>query len=119
VMFVSAGSEIHRFSPNGDIDVVHHSELGPVTQLAVGPGDDLYFLQPDTAQVRVLVKAGDAPAVSGWASSGAATGTVITVALMVLAGGGIVLARVHAHRRRRRTTVRWRRRCRRASGPRT
>lgn len=93
-MFVSAGSEIHRFSPNGDIEVVHRGVHGPVTQLAVGPGDDLYFLQPDTAQVRVLVKVADAPAVSGGASSGVSAGTVA----LVLVGGGIVLARVRANR---------------------
>jgi hypothetical protein len=27
-----------------------------VTELAVGPDDDLYFVEPDTDQVRVLVK---------------------------------------------------------------
>ncbi|MBB4905930.1 NHL domain-containing protein [Actinophytocola algeriensis] len=99
VMFVSAGSEIHRFSPDGETEVVHRGEHGPVTQLAIGPGGDLYFLQPDTAQVRVLVRAADAPAISGGAPSGISAGTVVTVALVVLVGGGIVLARVRAHRR--------------------
>jgi hypothetical protein len=98
-MFVSAGSQIHRFSPDGGVEVVHRGEHGPVTQLAVGPGGDLYFLQPDTAQVRVLVKAADAPAVAGTSSWGFPTGTVVAVALMVLVGGGIALARVRAHRR--------------------
>ncbi|GAB1511267.1 NHL domain-containing protein [Actinophytocola sp. KF-1] len=99
VMFVSAGPEIHRFSPDGTAEVVHRGEHGPVTQLDVGPGGDLYFLQPDTAQVLVLVKAADAPAVAGSASTAVEVGAVVAVALFVLVGGGIAVARVRARRR--------------------
>ncbi len=100
VMFVSAGPEIRRFSPNGDIATVHRGEDGPVTQLAVGPGGDLYFLQPDTRQVRVLVKAADAPA-SGESGPGA-IGTISPVALgavLLLMSAGLVVVGVRRHRR--------------------
>ncbi len=99
VMFVSAGPEIHRFSPDGEAEVVHRGEHGPVTQLDVGPGGDLYFLQPDTAQVRVLVKAAAAPALPGPASPPIEPGAVVAVVLFVLVGGGIAIARVRAYRR--------------------
>ena len=93
-MFVSAGREIRRFSPNGDIATVYRGDKGPVTELDVGPGDDLYFLQPDTDQVRVLVKAADAPALPDPGSAGSVTlGIVICGAIVVLIGAGVLVMR--------------------------
>jgi len=103
VMFVSAGREIRRFSPNGDIATVYRSDDSSVTQLAVGPGDDLYFLQPDTEQVRVLVKAAKAPGQSNagsWRPS--APGPVVIGAVILLLSAGLVVIGV---RRRRQSVV--------------
>lgn len=97
-MFVSVGTEIHRFSPNGDTAVVHRGDKGPVTQLAVGPGDDLYFLQPESRQVRVLVRPVAAPEVSTGTAS-VPTGWIVFVVLVAGVGAGIfVMARRAARR---------------------
>ncbi|MGB3438648.1 MAG: hypothetical protein WBA97_07820 [Actinophytocola sp.] len=104
VMFVSAGREIRRFSPNGDITTVHRSDHGSVTELVVGPGDDLYFLQPDNDQVRVLVKAADAPELPAPGPSGSVTlGIVICGAFVVLIGTGVFVMRARRSASRRAT----------------
>lgn len=93
VMFVSAGREIRRFSPNGDIATVHRSADSVVTQLVTGPGGDLYFLQPDTNQVRVLVRAAAAPPLPDAGPSSSATlGWVVFGAIVVVVGGGAFLS---------------------------
>ena len=91
-MFVSAGRQIHRFSPDGTDTIVHQSDKSAVTQLAVGPGDDLYFLEEDTRQVRVLVKAAQAPEESGLPISAATV--VVSSMLVVLAGAFVLVWRV-------------------------
>ncbi len=70
-MFVSTGREIRRFSSDGASAVVYQSDKSSVTTLDVGPNDDLYFLAEGAKQVRVLVKAAQAPELSsgGWSTS--------------------------------------------------
>jgi hypothetical protein len=93
-MFASTGREIRRFSADGASTVVYQSAKSGVTELAVGPGDDLYFLEPDTDQVRVLVKAAQAPELSG---PGSSTSTTLLVsiggAILVLAGSVLIVRR--------------------------
>ncbi len=91
VLFVSAGHEIRRFSPNGDIATVYRSDRSPVTQLDVGPGGDLYFLQPETDQVRVLVKAADAPPLPGGSGGSFPLNPVATVAIGMLLLSGLIV----------------------------
>jgi len=100
VLFVSAGKEIRRFSPNGDMATVYQNDDSTVTQLSVGPGGDLYFLQPDTNQVRVLVKAAAAPEQSSSSSWSPTTlGPLTTGAVILLLSAGLVVVGVRRRRR--------------------
>ncbi len=101
-MFVSDGPEIRRFAPDGGVATAYHGDKGEVTELAVGPGDDLYFVEPDTDQVRVLVKAPRAPDLADTPAASAVLGWSIAGAVVVLIAAVIFVRR---NRKRARPSI--------------
>jgi sugar lactone lactonase YvrE len=98
-MFVSTGREIRRFSSGGAGETVYRSDNSGVTQLVVGPNDDLYFLEPNAKQVRVLVEPTQAPELSMSRSRSTIPGTVllgIGGGIIVLIGAAIVIRRIRS-----------------------
>ena len=101
-MFVSDGPEIRRFAPDGGVATAYHGDKGEVTELAVGPDDDLYFVEPDTDQVRVLVKAPRAPDLADTPTASATLGWSIAGAIVVLIAAAIFVR--HNRKRARPST---------------
>ncbi len=101
-MFVSDGPEIRRFAPDGGVATAYQGDKGEVTELAVGPDDDLYFVEPDTDQVRVLVKAPRAPDLADTPTASATLGWSIVGAIVVLIAAAIFVR--HNRKRARPST---------------
>lgn len=95
-VYISTGEGIRRVDPDGTIDTLDlplwtlggPEPWNPPGALAVGPGGDLYFAQPESHRVLVVVRPGEMGGSFPWLAVGLGAGAVVAAGAVTLAVRG-------------------------------